>query len=616
MSDAAEPLGPPMLATLSERLPSGGGWAFEIKWDGFRALARAGTRTPRLVSRGAKDLGPRFPPVLRALPGAVEGTTAVLDGEVCALDEQGRPSFSAMQQGSGPLRYFVFDILELGGESLVDRPLRERQAVLAEVLHEGEVVRRSEVFTDGEALLAAAREQGLEGVMAKRLSSPYRPGIRNRDWLKVKARQSQEMVIAGYTRGHGRRQGGLGALVLGVRRGTDLVWAGNCGTGFGERERRRLEDLLRPLERPTPPFAAAPRMPRVRRDDVTWVEPELVCEVEFSEWTHDGRLRAPSYQGLRDDKPAEEVRREMPVELELGEGRRRLQLKNLDKVFWPDEGITKGDLVDYYRQIAPTLVPHLAGRPFTMKRFPDGIAGQSFFQKDAPKHMPEWIRTAAFPATSRDGKRVRTINYPLVDDELALLWMAGMGCIDMNAWYSRVDKADRPDFVLFDLDPSEGASFADCVRVAHLVHEALGALGLEALVKTSGSKGIHVIAPIVRRHTYAETRAFAEGVAGALERLHPGLVTTEWSKAKRRGILIDANQNGQGRTIASVYSVRPRPGAPVSTPLRWDELTEDIDPRDFTMAVVLDRVSRHGDLMEPALHAKQGLGKALRALAS
>jgi bifunctional non-homologous end joining protein LigD len=423
------------------------------------------------------------------------------------------------------------------------------------------------------------------------------------------------MVIAGYTRGHGRRQGGLGALVLGVRRGTDLVWAGNCGTGFGERERRRLEDLLRPLERPTPPFAAAPRMPRVRRDDVTWVEPELVCEVEFSEWTHDGRLRAPSYQGLRDDKPAEEVRREMPVELELGEGRRRLQLKNLDKVFWPDEGITKGDLVDYYRQIAPTLVPHLAGRPFTMKRFPDGIAGQSFFQKDAPKHMPEWIRTAAFPATSRDGRRVRTINYPLVDDELALLWMAGMGCIDMNAWYSRVDKADRPDFVLFDLDPSEGASFADCVRVAHLVHEALGALGLEALVKTSGSKGIHVIAPIVRRHTYAETRAFAEGVAGALERLHPGLVTTEWSKAKRRGILIDANQNGQGRTIASVYSVRPRPGAPVSTPLRWDELTEDIDPRDFTMAVVLDRVSRHGDLMEPALHAKQGLGKALRALA-
>lgn len=327
-----------------------------------------------------------------------------------------------------------------------------------------------------------------------------------------------------------------------------------------------------------------------------------------------GRLRAPSFQGLREDKVARQVHREEPLPAELRRGKRVLRLSNLGKVFWPEEGITKGDLLSYYRVVAPVLLPHIRNRPFTLKRYPDGIDGEHFFQKDAPRHMPEWIPTRAYRSTSRETREKRSIRYPLVNDELALLWMVNMGCIDLNTWYSRVDRPDRPDFVLFDLDPAADAGFPETIQVALLVKEALGALGLADFPKTSGSKGIHVLVPIERRHTYDETREFAEIVAGALARTHRGLVTTEWSKAKRRGVLIDANQNGEGKTIASVYSVRPRPGAPVSTPLRWDEVREGLDPASFTMAAVIRRVEQHGDLFEGVLGARQRLGAALASI--
>jgi len=303
-----------------------------------------------------------------------------------------------------------------------------------------------------------------------------------------------------------------------------------------------------------------------------------------------------------------------PIEPEIEKGRRNLKLSNLEKVFWPEEGITKGDLLSYYRDVAPVVIPHIHDRPFTLKRFPDGWKGNFFFQKDAPKHMPDWIDRKAFRATSRESRQKRMISYPLVNDDLALLWMVNMGCIDMNVWYSRVDKPERPDFVLFDLDPSPDVGFPEVVQVALLVKEVLDALDLEGLPKTSGSDGMHVLVPIQRRYTYADTREFAEIVARTLERTHRGLVTTEWSKQKRRGVLIDANQNGEGKTIASVYSVRPREGASVSTPLRWDEVNEELDPLDFTIDVVLARIEKHGDLFEPVLRGKQSIGKALDKL--
>ena len=605
----------PMLATLAPEVPRGEGWLHEVKWDGFRAIARVAGGEAMLTSRRGNDLTGRFAHVARAIARAVRTPDCVLDGEVCALDDEGRSSFSVMQQGKGPLVYYAFDILEVDGEPLLELPLRERRARLADLLdiRDG-TVRLSEAFDDGEALYAAAQEQGLEGVIAKKAESRYQPGRRTREWLKVKTHGRQEFVIAGYTKGQGRRAGRLGSLVLAVNRGGELHYAGNCGTGFTEDEIEKLMRKLRPLERATPPFAVVPKMPKVKKGDVVWVAPKLVCEVEFAEWTHDGRLRAPSYKGLREDKAPAEVRREQPIETEIRRGRRTLRLSNLDKVFWPEEGITKGDLLAYYREVAPVLLPHLRDRPFTMKRYPDGWQGKHFFQKDAPSHMPDWIETRAYRSTSRETRQKRTIRYPLVNDELALLWMVNMGCIDMNTWYSRVDRPERPDWVLFDLDPSPDVGFREVVQVALLVKEVLDALGLSGFPKTSGADGFHVLVPIERRSTYDDTREFAEIVAGTLARTHRGLVTTEWAKAKRRGVLVDANQNGEGKTIASAYSVRPRAGAPVSAPLRWDEVTEDLDPLDFTTEAVLARVEQEGDLFEGVLTTRQSLGRALREI--
>jgi bifunctional non-homologous end joining protein LigD len=604
----------PMLATLAETLPAGGDWVYEVKWDGYRALGYVRGGDVRLVSRNGNDLTERFGEVARALAHAVRSPECVVDGEVCALDENGRPSFSAMQQGRSGTRfvYEIFDLLEVDGVAITELTLLERRARLEALLDTRQkTVQVSGFFEDGEALFDAAKEQGIEGVMAKRPGSRYAEGRRTRDWLKVKTHGRQEFVICGWTKGQGRRAGRFGALVLGAYRGKELTWVGNCGTGFKERDIDELLAKLEPLRTDAPPFREIPKMPKVRKADVSWVEPELVCEVEFAEWTHDGHLRAPSFQGLRDDKAAREVRREDPAEAYAG----RVKLSNLDKIFFPDEGITKGDLIDYYRALAPVLVPHLRDRPFTMRRYPDGAEGKAFFQKDAPSHMPDWITRFRVQVSTRESpRRTKWIEAPVVNDEDALLWMVNMGCIDMNTWYSRVDRPDRPDFVLFDLDPSPDVGFKETVQVALIVKQALDALGLESFPKTSSADGMHVLVPVERRYTFEDTREFSEIVGGAIARAHRGLATTEWAKSKRRGVLIDSNQNGEGKTIASVYSVRPRPGAPVSTPLRWEEVNETLDPSAFTMGVVLERIRKHGDLFAGVLTTRQRLDKALNAL--
>ena len=592
-----------MLASLARAIPQGDGWQFELKWDGYRAIGAVDSERVELLSRNGNSLADRFPGVVADLAAVAGNKSLVVDGEICALDSAGRPSFSAMQLGrpEAPIIYALFDLLELDGHSTIELPLHERRELLERLIGAGptSALRFSESFDDGAALLAAVREQGLEGVMAKRSASLYAPGKRSRDWLKVKLVQRQEFLICGWTKGHGARSERFGALALGQRSGDELVYVGNCGTGFSDAVIDDLVARLMPLRRATTPFAIEPAMPKVRKGDVVWVEPQLVCEVEFAEWTHDGHLRAPSFQALRESRPRG---------LERRRGSQTLKLSNLDKVFWPASGITKGDLLAYYESVAPTLVPHLRKRAFTMRRYPDGAEGKVFFQKDAPSHMPDWIPTFTAEVTTRAKPReTRTIQMPVVNDELALLWMVNMGCIDMNAWYSRIDRPDRPDFVLFDLDPSADVGFRETVQVALLVRQALAELGLRGYPKTSGSDGIHVLVPIERRYTYADTRDFSSVVAGAIALSNPGLATTEWKKSNRRGVLIDANQNGQGKTIASAYSVRPAPGAPVSTPLRWDEVNETLDPLAFTMEVVLERVRRHGDLYRPVLDEPQRL---------
>ena len=401
-----------------------------------------------------------------------------------------------------------------------------------------------------------------------------------------------------------------------------LRYVGNVGTGFDDKEIRKLLGLMRPLHRDTTPFPEAPKLPRVRKGDVQWLEPRLVAQVRFGEWTHDGHLRHPSYLGLREDKSADDVigaappAAPPPVPEVIRKGTRELRLSNLDKPFWPDEGITKGDLLAYYEAIAPVVVPHLENRPFTMRRYPDGAYGKAFFQKDAPKHMPDWIPTFHAHVTTRERPRVqRWIDVPVVNDELSLLWMVNMGCIDLNTWYSRIDRPDRPDFVLFDLDPTPEVPWSQTVEVALILKELLDTLGLVSFPKTSGGKGFHVLVPLDRRSTYEDSRRFSEVVAGAIARAHPKLATTEWSKARRRGVLIDSNQNGEGKTIASVYSVRPKPNAPVSTPLTWDEVNDALNPSIYTMAVVLERVRSRGDVYADVLTTRQSLSKALKRLA-
>jgi len=573
----------PMLAGQTERLPAGDSWLFEVKWDGFRALGAVRGNDATLRSRTGVDLSSRFAAVARALPHAVRTSDCVVDGEVCALDEQGRPSFGLLQSDGGPLVYYVFDLLELERRPLVDQPLeRRREQLEALILPDNPIVRVSAAFDDGQALYQAALDHGLEGVMAKKRGSAYRPGRRSREWLKLKARQTAEFTVAGFTRGEGSRED-LGALVLAEPDDEGaLRWVGNVGSGLDGGEVTRLLRLMEPLRRDSPTISPAPKMPRVKARDLRWVDPELRARVQFTERTRDGRLRAPVYKGLA----AKSER-----------SKRRVEPTNADKVFFPDDGITKGDVFGFYERIAPVLVPHLRDRPFTMLRYPDGIAGKHFFQKDAPSHMPPFVKRF-----EHEG-----ISYALVNDADSLLWMANMGCIDLHPWLARRDRPDRPDLVMFDLDPAAGVPYATVVKVALILREALTALDLVGVPKTSGGKGMHVLVPIERRYEHAEARGFVAAVARAIAATHPELVTTRWRKSERHGVLIDANQNGLGRTTAGVYSVRPKPGAPVSTPLRWDELDDKLDPRAFTTEAVERRISRFGDLAESLRTLRQRL---------
>jgi bifunctional non-homologous end joining protein LigD len=588
----------PMLAGTSQDVPVGDGWRFEVKWDGFRAIARVSGDDVRLWSRNGKALEGRNRSVADALPHALTSSDCVLDGELCAFDETGVPRFELFQRSEGSIAYVVFDVLELDGTPVITEPWGRRRERLAELIVPGApIVVLSQDYDDGEALLAAAHRRGLEGIVAKRVGSPYRPGRRSDDWRKIKLRQEATLLIAGYTSGRGARSR-LGALLLAT---DDLEYAGNCGSGLSDDTIHDLLRRLQPLRRESSPLRGSPRLGGVVRSRVTWVEPALACEVEFTEWTRDRRLRAPVFKRLVEERAVKE-----PVEKPA----RELKLTNLGKVFFPGERITKGDLLSYYGSVADVMLPHLRDRPLTLVRYPDGIEGKHFFQKQAPAHTPEWMRTASLPSRSDGGGK--EIRYLLVDDKDGLLWMINSGCIDVHAPYARAQHFDSPDFVLFDLDPSPGFTLAQTGRVALLVRDALDVLGLRAVVKTSSSEGMHLAVPLRPGHTYAQARSLVQLVAQALERAHPDLVTTEWDKSRRHGVLIDSNQVGYGRTMSVAYCVRPRPGAPVSMPLTWDEVESGSFARARpTMRAALRRIERLGDPFAGALAADQALPAAL-----
>ena len=589
----------PMLATTPPGIPAGDGWAFEVKWDGFRAIARVDGDDVQLLSRNGKRLDGKARAVAEALPAALTSSDCVLDGELCAFDDAGIPRFGLFQRGEGSIAYVVFDLLELDGKPVISQPWSRRRELLAGLIVPGApLVILSTVYDDGAALLAAARTRGLEGVMAKRRAAPYRPGRRSDDWRKIKLREEAVLRIAGYTGGQGSR-GSFGALILAT---DELEYAGNCGSGFSDEGIRSLLATLAPLRRETSPLTGTARPAGAARARITWVEPVLRCEVEFAEWTREGRLRAPVFKRLADEAAAKE---EPPVA-----STHEVKLTNQDKIFFPDERITKGDLLAYYREVGPVIVPYLRDRPITLVRYPDGIAGKHFFQKQRVPHAPEWMRSAKLPSSS-DGTG-KEIEYLVIDDVDGLVWTINAGCIDVHAPYARVQSFTSPDFVLFDLDPSPGVTLAQTGKVALLVRDALAVLDLRAVVKTSSAEGMHLAVPLKPGHTYPQARALVQLVAQALERAHPDLVTTQWDKKRRRGVLIDSNQVGYGRTMSIAYCVRPRPGAPVSLPLTWDEVESGAFARARpTMRAALGRIARNGDPFAAALAGGQTLPAAL-----
>jgi bifunctional non-homologous end joining protein LigD len=615
-------------------------WAYEVKWDGVRALVWCDHGHVRIENRTQREITGRYPEV-RALGRALGSHEALFDGELVAFGPDGRPSFELLQprmhltRGEAairraaraqPVTYVIFDLLHLDGRSLLELPYERRRALLDELALEGPAWRAPRAQRGGgAALLRATREQGLEGVVAKRLDSPYEPGRRSGAWRKLRNRERQELVVGGWMEGQGRRAGRVGALLLGVRERPDgpLRYAGRVGSGFTEATLEDLTARLAPLGRARSPFAAGgPAPPRGAR----FVAPRLLAEVEFGEWTREGLVRQAAFKGLRDDKPASVVTREDArapeavfdavqrgaradaFEAELAG--RRLRITNWDKVLFPRTGFTKGDLIAYYVRIAPTLLAHLRDRPLTLRRWPDGVEGEAFFEKHSPAHRPEWVQTASI-YSERERRRIA---YCLAQEPATLAWLGNQAAIELHPSLALARAIEHPTAVVFDLDPGEPAGLPECAEVALVLAGLFERLGLRSVVKTSGGKGLQVYVPLGEgAATYARTKPFARRVAALLEQRLPELVIARMTKRLRAGrVLVDWSQNDEHKTTVAGYSVRGRERPLVSTPLAWEELRAahaagEARRLAFDADAVLARVAEHGDLLAPLLGVRQQL---------
>lgn len=636
-----------MLATLEENPFSNKDWLFEIKYDGVRVLADRRGDAVTLTGRNGTVITARYPEIVAALR-ALPVDRFVIDGEIVAMDETGKPSFGRLQARMGltnphdvergmatvPVVGVFFDCLALAGGDLRRLTLLARKECLSLLLPPlGPVHYGDHILAQGAAFFEAACEQRLEGVVGKKIDSMYAGG-RSREWIKVKCQRRQEFVIGGYTDPQGSR-GYFGALHLGLYDGPDLVYVSKVGTGFDDASLKNVWDVLQSLMRQTSPFDKGGPPGRGHH----WVEPRLVCEVRFVEWTHDGGIRHPTFLGLRPDMRPEDCRFKTPVSLAAFEppaagspdvrdqpARRHkataeapdqpapapddavlVKITNPNKVFWPEEGYTKADLIAYYEAVAPLLLPYLRDRPLVLTRYPDGIAGKSFFQKDAPDFVPAWVRTERI--YSKDAER--DINYFIVNDVRTLRYVANLGTIPLHIWASHLGALDRPDWLVLDLDP-KGAPFADVVKVARALHKILEEIHLPNYVKTSGGTGLHLLVPLGARYGYEEARTFARLLAMLAEDAAPDIVTLARPIRSRGGkVYVDYVQNGHGRTIVAPFSLRPLPGAPASCPLHWKEVTARLDPARFTLKTTARRFGKASDPLIPLLAGSIDMADAI-----
>ncbi|GAA4795029.1 DNA ligase D [Olivibacter ginsenosidimutans] len=635
----------PMKAVLIDEPFDDPDWVYEVKWDGYRAIAKVTKDDVQLISRNNISFDKYYPIIDLLKEWKIN---AIIDGELVVLNDKGLADFGALQnwrsEADGNLVYYIFDILWYEGKNLMGLPLVERQAILADCLPKhDDRIRQSKVFAArGIDFFDAAEEVGLEGIMAKKADSLYTPDARSKEWLKIKVQRRQEVVIAGFTRNEGTSKA-FSALIMGVYEGKQLRYVGKVGTGFTDKLQREMMAQFKPLITSKSPFAVDPDVDKPSRfrpqrlgAKPTWLKPMLVGEVNFAEITSEGLFRQASFKGMRSDKKAKEVLLETPSDTETtvaeaeekpsssltkapkNERRtllnpqeetqvrkingKELKFTHLSKVYWPDDGITKRDMFNFYYQIADYILPYLKDRPMSLNRFPNGINGPSFYQKDIKGKAPDWV-TKTYPYTTSEGEHKA---YLVGDDEATLLWMASLGCIEMNPWFSRIQSPDSPDYCVIDLDPDQN-TFEEVIQAAQEVKNVLDGIHVPCYPKTSGSTGMHIYIPLGAKYSYEQSQLFAKVIVSLVHERIPNFTSLERKVKSRKGkMYLDFLQNRPAATLAGPYSLRPKPGATVSMPLLWDEVKPGLTMRDFTIHNAVDRLKETGDLFKGVL-AKGGI---------
>jgi len=597
-------------------------WLFEIKWDGYRAISEIKQGEVELYSRNGNSFNTSYPIVFNALKKLKDDL--VLDGEIVVLNEDGKSDFQKLQHYADntqyPICYYVFDVLSVNGHSTYQLPLIKRKKILQQIIPKNEVIKYSDhIIENGKSFFAAAKKKDMEGIMAKKADSLYHPGVRTNEWLKIKHHKSAEVVIAGFTKPTGSRKY-FGALVLAIRSGKQLKYAGHTGSGFTQASLKTVFDKLKPIVQNESPFdeAIKTNMP------VTWVKPVFICEVKFTEWTNDNKMRHPIFLRLRDDKKINDitmanVKSTAPVAEKENEqiisfGKTKVKTTNLNKIFWPDEGITKGMVIEYYQQVADAILPYLKDRPQTLKRNPNGITDKGFFHKDAGDTAPSWVKSIEIYSESAK----KDVDYIICNDKATLAYLNNLGCIELNPWNSTTKSLDKPDYLIIDIDPSEKNTFDQVIEAANAFKDLMDEIGAESYCKTSGATGLHIFVPMGKKYPYEQVKDFAHLLCMHVSEQLPAFTTLERNLAKRgnKKIYLDFLQNRRGQTIASIYSLRPHTGATVSTPLLWKEVKKGLNPAAFTIYNVPERIKKMKDIFSPVLGKGIDLKKCLDKLSA
>jgi bifunctional non-homologous end joining protein LigD len=645
----------PMLATLVNEPFDKPGWTYEVKWDGYRAIAFINKGEVEISSRNSKSFNDKFYPVYEELK--TWKINAVIDGEIVSINEKGIADFSSLQgwrsEADGELVFYVFDILWYDGKDTMQLPLNERREVLRNILPVSANIKLSENFdTNGIEFFQLAKEMSLEGIMAKKSDSLYFPATRSKDWLKIKTEERQEVIIGGFTKNEDSSKL-FSSLLAGVFKNNQLVYTGKIGAGFTVRLQKELMEKFEPRIIPDCPFVNEPDVnqpsrfrPNPPKAAAIWLKPDLVAEVNYREMTKDGVMRHPSFEGLREDKTPGEVVLEKETDVKKIINKKStlkkdkvipaapkasrksllnpkeqtqvrkinghdLKFANLNKIFWPKEKITKRDLVNYYYQAAPFILPYLKNRPQSLNRFPNGINGKSFYQKNVTGKVPEWVKTFPYHS-SVDGDK----NFFVVSDEASLLYLVSLGCIELNPWSSTVSSPDHPDWCIIDLDPDKN-TFNQVIETAQVTKAVLDAIGIDSFCKTSGSTGLHIYFPLGAKYTYEESKEFARKIATMVHKELPKFTSIERMVSNREGkMYVDFLQNRPQATLAAPYSVRPKPGATVSMPLHWEEVKRGLKMTDFTLKNSIARMRDEGDIFKPVLGKGINMKTALKKLSN